>query len=295
MLPEPSSGEANVGMSQPPIPAAPVQATCPACKTAQTVEPTAAWWQCGSCRRYVRNMVCPITNKIVKVHSKKTKAELYKCPSCGKMHKTIPATEATRHAGLSLEQLQTRQSGQSKPNLGALKESIRASIQANLEPGETVEVAIVGQANQSLVGTERRAFIVKQGILTGGFLRKQSTSWDYRNISGVELQRSMTMTAVILQVPGVAPVTEIGRFSKGPGSVWEAPNAVVTGPSPGLEQSVTRLRELIAEAQQPRQGAAAQPQENALDQIKKLAELRDAGIITEEEFDAKKKKFLDSI
>jgi hypothetical protein len=176
-----------------------------------------------------------------------------------------------------------------------LQGPIRESIQANLEPGETVEVVVLGQANQTLVGTGRRVFVAKQGILTGGFFRKQSSSWDYRNISGVELQRSLTMTAVILQVPGVAPVTEIGRFSKGSGSVWEAPNAVVVTLSPDLEASVARLRELIAEHQQPQLATTMQPPDGPLDQLKKLAELRDAGVITVDEFESKKTKLLDQV
>lgn len=38
--------------------------------------------------------------------------------------------------------------------------------------------------------------------------------------------------------------------------------------------------------------SAAQPQDDYVEQLKKLAELRDAGILTEEEFEAKKKQIL---
>jgi predicted RNA-binding Zn-ribbon protein involved in translation (DUF1610 family) len=277
----------------PPNPA-PIQAVCPACKATTPVESSAGWWRCSNCGTYVRNMVCPSTSRIVRVHSKKKKAVPFVCPQCGSRHTAIAIKDGTR-VGLTREQLEQRQAGQLKPNLAALPGPIRESIQANLEPGETVEVVIVGEGNQTLVGTGRRAFIAKQGILTGGFFKKLSTSWDYRNISGVEVQRSMSMTGVILQVPGVSPITQSGRFSKGPGSVWEAPNAIVARLSPTMEASVARLRELVAEHQRAQATAVVQHQDDSLDQLKKLAELRDAGVITEEEFGSKKKKLLDQI
>jgi hypothetical protein len=239
-------------------------------------------------------MICPQTAGVVKVHSPKKKGVLFKCPLCGAMHRSIAITEETR-TGLSKEQLASRQEAAAKPNLNSLKPAVREAIQSNLQPGETVEVLLVGEWNQTLVATSKRAFIFKKGLMTGSFFRKQATSWDFRNISGIELHRSMTMAAVVIQVPGVAPVTEIGRLSKGPNSVWEAPNAVVVNSAASAEPLVARLRELIAQAQSPTSSVPANDRPDAIEQIRKLAELRDAGILSEAEFEAKKRQLLERI
>ena len=50
---------------------------------------------------------------------------------------------------------------------------------------------------------------------------------------------TLTTNSIVLQVPGVTPVTKYGRMDKGPQSVWEAPKAPVTA-SKGFEAESQR-------------------------------------------------------
>jgi hypothetical protein len=122
----------------------------------------------------------------------------------------------------------------------------------------------------------------------GAALGKILNSWDYVNVSGVEVKHGMTTRAIVIQVPGVVPIMRTGRMDQGPGTIWHAPNALFVK-SPTLDSDVARIRELVANHQQrPATGASPDP----IDQLRRLAELRDKGIVTTAEFDAKKKQLL---
>jgi hypothetical protein len=109
-------------------------------------------------------------------------------------------------------------------------------------------------------------------------------------VAGVEIRKGMTTRAIIFQVYGVPTVTKFARLDKGPHSVWEAPNALQVGHFFN-DQAVNELRTLIAEGRARRTGAGPSS-DDPIEQIQRLAVLRDRGIVTEEEFQAKKQQLL---
>jgi hypothetical protein len=167
----------------------------------------------------------------------------------------------------------------------------RQAIKAALEPGERIEAAIAGASGSALVATNRRVFIFKKGATTGTLTGRQLNSWDYSNISGVEYKSTITTQGVVLQVPGVVPVTKFTSFTRGPRSVWEAPNALMLGlpeMSSRAKEPIAVLRRLIADHQ-----SHETRRPDPIEQVRRLAELRDEGILTEEEFQRKKRELLD--
>jgi Short C-terminal domain len=177
--------------------------------------------------------------------------------------------------------------------LPKLHRSAQEGLKQALQPGESIKVLILGERNQAIIGTDRRAFVFKKGITSGAFFSKQLNSWDYRNISGIELKQGMTSQAVVVEVPGVAPVTKTKQMDKGVNSVWEAPNAIMVGGKVDLAPTIGLLRKLIADFHQPHSIASPMPsQPDAIEQVRRLAELRDDGILSEEEFQMKKRQLL---
>lgn len=174
----------------------------------------------------------------------------------------------------------------------ALKPAVRSTFEQNLQQGETLQVLITGEQGGVLLATERRVFMFKKGITTGQLFGRQFNSWDYANISGVEARKSMSVQAIIVQVPGVAPVTQVSRFAKGPNSVWEAPNALVVGTGVDLTPFVGMLRQLIASHQSLGGGSLQSSTDDPIDQVRRLGELRDSGLLTEDEFQTKKREIL---
>jgi hypothetical protein len=170
-----------------------------------------------------------------------------------------------------------------------LANKAQKAINAALEPEEQVVMAIPGEWGSAIVATDRRVFVFKKGVTSGAFFGKQLNSWDYANVSGVEVKRGMTTHAIVVEVPGVEPVTKFGRMDKGPHSVWEAPNAVMTQKND--VETVAELRRLIADHQAHRSTTTADGTDPVA-QVKQWAALRDEGLLTEEEFQGKKRQLL---
>jgi hypothetical protein len=77
-------------------------------------------------------------------------------------------------------------------------------------------------------------------------------------------------------------------LGSGNNDVWKLPSAIPIGQTQmePARQTVTKLRQLISNYQN-----VGQPT-SGIGDLEKLAELRDKGIVTEEEFQAKKKQIL---
>jgi hypothetical protein len=169
------------------------------------------------------------------------------------------------------------------------------ALDQNLAPAETVLVIITGPSSQAVIGTERRAFVYKKGFMAGASFGSELTSWDYRNLVGVQLHTGMMSGAVVLQAPGQSG-TRTNVHKQGDSDPYKAPNAIpINRPYEQAEAGVARLRQLIDAAQH---GQYAQPQgatapahapaphaaPSLVDEIKRLADLHAAGAVTDAEF-----------
>ncbi|GAA1223837.1 hypothetical protein GCM10009665_12640 [Kitasatospora nipponensis] len=152
------------------------------------------------------------------------------------------------------------------------KRSLRAASEA-LRDNERVLAATTtvrkqGRANDSgvLIVTDQRLMFVRSGAFSAA-----SEEIPLANISGVLDRKGLALAHIVVTGAGGITTTfaSIGRTSVGP--VMEAIRSHLTGPT------VT---------------GDAPPAASAADEIRKLAGLRDAGILTEEEFSAKKKQLL---
>ena len=120
--------------------------------------------------------------------------------------------------------------------------------------------------------------------------RRRVASWGYADIADLELQLGAKSGYLTVHPLIVDPA--IARYgAAGHGSVRQSPNAISFASRPGsaVETHVEVLRGRIAAAKQ--QGPSET--EAAAEEIRKLGELRDAGLLTEEEFAAKKADLLE--
>lgn len=173
---------------------------------------------------------------------------------------------------------------------GQLHKKAQEAVSSSMGEGESVVLAIPGENGSAIVATNHRIFVFKKGITSGAMFGRQLAAWDYSTIIGVEVKKGVTTTAIVLQVPGVAPVTKYRRYSNGPNSVWEAPNAIMVGVR-GIDREIIALQQLVARLQRTSgRPDAATP--DPAEQIKNLSELRDQGLLTDGEFAAKKAQVL---
>ncbi len=154
-----------------------------------------------------------------------------------------------------------------------------------------------GVRNSAMIATDRRVFIFKKGMTAGAAFGSKFTSFDYRNISGVQLHQGMVTGSAVLDVAGAAPVGSSywGNKNNDP---WKAQNAIAITKGGDVQAEVAHLRELVTlwhdRTQPGRVDPAAQRDVGGdlLNQIKQLGELRDSGILSPAEFDAKKADLL---
>lgn len=170
------------------------------------------------------------------------------------------------------------------------------ALETNLVLDEPVEVVILGPSNQAIIGTDRRAFVFKKGFMTGASFGSEMTSWDYRNLVGVQIHTGMMSGAVVLQGPGQSG-TSTSNWKGADDDPYKASNAIpISRPFNDAQSGVAALRQLLARAQhaaaQPPGGVATSVSHSIADELLKLAQLRDSGLLTEEEFTQQKQRLL---
>ncbi len=161
-------------------------------------------------------------------------------------------------------------------------DKLTEQAKAHLEPGEEICAAVQGTYETkimggdslrtgSLIATDRRVVFYAKKL--GGY---ELESFPYRNISSFEQGKNMMGHNVTFFASGnkvhmkwIKTDKELARFT-------EIVKAAMRSPGPA--------------ASAPSAPAPAQP--DLMDQLRKLGELRAAGVLTEEEFAAKKADLL---
>ena len=166
-------------------------------------------------------------------------------------------------------------------------------LRRNLAQGERVLGLVIGNSRQAVVATDHKVLVIKTGIMAGQTFGGKATSIDYRTIVGVEVrtgfsQGEFEIIAASMQAPQ-------GNRNSDKVKVLESPNGVVfvKGNSSIFEKMAAKIREMTAVAHGA--GTAINPQQapsSIPEQIRSLSELHAAGILTEEEFSAKKAELL---
>lgn len=156
-------------------------------------------------------------------------------------------------------------------------------LEASLSAGEQVLGRLVGAYDQTLVATDRRVLILKHGAVTGTAFGSKATSYVYPLITAVEVRVGAVGCALELSAAGVvAPPQGVMTNASSPNAVTFTRKQV-----PDVQATANKIRERIGPT------ATAPPTvADPTDQLRRLAELRGAGVLTEEEFTAKKTEIL---
>lgn len=163
-----------------------------------------------------------------------------------------------------------------------------------LASGEEVIGRLVGiNKSQALVLTDRRVFIIKVGWRSGQTLGGKVSSFEYRNINSVEVRASM-LTGVFEIAAGGVQGKQAGYYGKKKESAWQLPNTVPIAKKQmkDFQLAAQAIRERSTVAQHPMATDPKTAQADVVGQIKQLAQLRDAGVLSEAEFAAKKTEML---
>jgi hypothetical protein len=204
-----------------------------------------------------------------------------------------------------------------KVAIADLPRKVRKAAQDHITAGEPLDFAFWGPSHQTIVAFRDRVLILKPGLMANASFGCRATTIFYRDITGVQVNTGMVMGVLEISTPSyqARPVdywqaAGSGRDARAP-SAYVIPNCIPCSKDqirrwqPFLEE----LRRRVASAKgtgSVAPVAASPPPSSAapvstpkpldpLDQIRRLAELRDAGIVTDAEFAAKKAELLERI
>jgi len=176
-------------------------------------------------------------------------------------------------------------------NLGNRGERL---IEENLH-GDKIIVKLKGSFGEGLVITDKRLYVLKWGFMAGNFLGGRCIDFGYNNIVGLEIKKGWgTGTFEVL-----TPATQNAQKSywgTGNNSAIRSDNVVTFQSNKfGLFQEAVKIGrgQLQSLNLQSIHNSQPMPVASIYSDLEKLAELKNKGIITKEEFEAKKKKILD--
>ncbi|MFB9991905.1 PH domain-containing protein [Deinococcus oregonensis] len=175
---------------------------------------------------------------------------------------------------------------------GKLGEAIEATLRA--EEQVLREIHIVGEG---LVVTDQRVLIVKGGSAAQAMFGQKVKSYPFDAITSIEVSAGVLFGRIQITVPGSG---EGAGRSAGPGATAQMENVVqIHRPMlPEARAIANFIEEHMAAAKQPKMMIAAVPAlpvsapSSLADELKKLAELRAAGILNQDEFEAAKQRLL---
>lgn len=170
-------------------------------------------------------------------------------------------------------------------DLGHRGEKILAE---NLSEGEEIKVKVKGSFGEALVITNKRLYVPKWGFMTGSTLGGRCNAFDFAHITSIELKKGLASGTVEI----LTAATHNIKANWWKTETAHSDNIVKFGADKFkvFEEAVRIGREAIREDRA--QGVGSGTKDSYLDELEKLSQLKEKGIITEEEFNAKKKQIL---
>ncbi len=180
--------------------------------------------------------------------------------------------------------------------LKMLHKKTRKHLDPHLRDDENVIAVIKGGSEQALIALDHRLIIVKPGMMAGATFGARVTSFEYRDISAIEVNTKLTTAVIEVMTPGyqgTRPSSYWSTSNKHGDSAWQISNCLpmnrkqadAAQPAVNLIRERIQLDRVSTPTHAPAAGGIA-------DELRKLSELRDQGILSESEFEAAKARTL---
>jgi hypothetical protein len=192
-----------------------------------------------------------------------------------------------------LSEFELREVEKIKDTLMPNEQVLLVVTQSRIAPRGIIRPGTIVTPN-TIFATNKRV-IIRDPTMLG--LRSGIEDFPYKAVTSVKLHEGVFSSEIRLRIPGLSETSRLpttlkwGRRDEG---------EIAALPKDKAEQFLRIIREGIAgtlPGQITPTEATAKPtvDSSPIEQIKKLAELKDAGILTEEEFQQKKKELLSKI
>lgn len=162
-----------------------------------------------------------------------------------------------------------------------------------LAADEVIEIKLRGQAKEALICTDRRVIILKTGIMAGATFGTKLFQAPYRNISSVDVNFGIMWRVFEVLTGGNQHTKKSAwRLHGTEANASEAPNSIglnSRGQADLFRQACNHIMLKVGVSEIGGSGPAPQAPFSMADELRKLAELRQEGLLTTEEFEAQKR------
>jgi hypothetical protein len=173
-----------------------------------------------------------------------------------------------------------------------LNDKARSSWEENKNSNEKIEVVIKGgaiTAAQYIVGTNQRVLVIKPPFMP--FASTTFADFPYKKVNGVAFKLGLGGGYVAIQGAGLELPEDIDEALSSPSAIG-LPR--LNTDKSKTEAGVKTLRGLIDAAQDSSTTSPSAGGSSRAEELLKLKQLMDAGVLSKEEFDAEKKRLLSS-
>ncbi|KRN13425.1 hypothetical protein IV37_GL000142 [Fructilactobacillus fructivorans] len=165
-----------------------------------------------------------------------------------------------------------------------------------LKDFDNLKIALKGTNKEYLFCDESKLYILKKGFMTGHMFGNQTYRMPYANISSVSVDYHMLSGYFEVSAGGVQDSKKNYWATTGKDSPQESPNTITLTGKPlkeTFEKAADMINDIVANIHNPQNDNSTNQSNSAVDEIKKYKQLADDGIITNEEFEEKKKQLLE--
>ena len=184
-----------------------------------------------------------------------------------------------------------------------LPDRIEATLSELLSgSSDTVVLKLKGAFKEGLICTETRVIILKGGFMTGQMLGTNAFQQPYSNIAGVQVQWHLMSGYFELSAGGMQNTQKRYWSQNRDSDPSKAPNCISLNSKTQAEKfrqacsvilnKVDEVRRVVPLPSVVLPTVPTVPNDDVLSTLERLGKLRDAGVVTEEEFLAKKAELL---
>lgn len=161
-------------------------------------------------------------------------------------------------------------------------------LASNIQAGEKILMKLRGNNGQTFVLTDQHVYIIKWGYMTGNTFGGRCSAFAYQSLTGFQIEKGLFSCVVEVLSPATHNVSVHGYAS-----------SVLTGNRSNymvvflrrdfdlFQKAVTIGRDILNKLH-----SKDTPGDHSILDLEKLADLKSKGVITEDEFVAKKKQVL---
>ena len=165
-----------------------------------------------------------------------------------------------------------------------LSKRLNDLLDEQLLAGEEVQVIVRGASDAAMVATNRRLISMNRDVSWGWAANTKAVAYELRDLTGVLFEDGLVTGAFSVQGVGIVPTRDPGDAHR---------LVLYRNQYEQARRATVRLRELIAAARDGSStGSPTAAPTELIESIRRLGELREAGLITQEQFETKRAELL---